>query len=597
MEVAHVYTKLRKEFGKHPEFQVVPGAVLESVAAEPSYAENYILQNPSISLFDTSAHMSEHEANTERLVMKSSSMRHIEGGWPKDVDFTEQSDVMRFRKKAEKDEEYKGAVKALGPIVTRCMRQNNTIDIFEDYFEGNMTDHSSEPPSAKGLAVFRDPNEVKRTATSINWHPDLTIPKVAVSYSILNFQDSKFTNSRMPQQSYVWDVSNPNTPDTELLPPSPLCCLRFNPKNTETLVGGSYNGLITFYDLRKQGGGTSKESGPAAASVIEKSHHDPVYDVFWINSKTGNQCVSVSTDGQMLWWDTRRLSEPTDSLELSTDIKGDGQVLGGSSLEYNSEAGPSKYLVGTEQGVVLMINLKNRKQNNGVSVYDQGAGKHHGPIYSIQRNPANTKCFLTVGDWTARIWMEDLRTPIMTTKYHSSYLTSGCWSPSRAGVFFVSRMDGVVDIWDYFYRQNEVAYSHKVGDSMLSSIAVQGSQGHGGKMIAIGDESGTVSLLEVCESLAVSQSNEKKAIELMFDREMKQEKNLEARERDLKRQKAQEADTRNREAQDKKDAKDEKMEALLRKVDADFLAMIKEAEDDESKAAESNSMETTADDK
>ena len=129
------------------------------------------------------------------------------------------------------------------------MRQNNTIDIFEDYFEGNMTDHSSEPPSAKGLAVFRDPNEVKRTATSINWHPDLTIPKVAVSYSILNFQDSKFTNSRMPQQSYVWDVSNPNTPDTELLPPSPLCCLRFNPKNTETLVGGSYNGLITFYDL------------------------------------------------------------------------------------------------------------------------------------------------------------------------------------------------------------------------------------------------------------------------------------------------------------------------------------------------------------
>ena len=29
-------------------------------------------------------------------------------------------------------------------------------------------------------------------------------------------------------------------------------------------------------------------------------------------------------------------------------------------------------------------------------------------------------------------------------------------------MFFVTRMDGVVDIWDYFYRQNEVAYSHKV---------------------------------------------------------------------------------------------------------------------------------------
>lgn len=74
---------------------------------------------------------SEHEANTERLVTKSSSMRHVEGGWPKDVDFTEQSDVSRFRKKAEKDEDYKGAVKALGPIVARCMKQVNTIDIYE----------------------------------------------------------------------------------------------------------------------------------------------------------------------------------------------------------------------------------------------------------------------------------------------------------------------------------------------------------------------------------------------------------------------------------------------------------------------------------
>ena len=147
------------------------------------------------------------------------------------------------------------------------------------------------------------------------------------------------------------------------------------------------------------------------SSVIEKSHHDPVYDVFWISSKTGNQCASVSTDGQMMWWDTRRLGEPTDTLELATDSKGGGMTLGGSSMEYNTEAGPTKYLVGTEQGVVLSINLRNRKTNNGVAVYDNGPGKHHGPIYSIQRNPTHNKFFMTVGDWTARIWVEDLKTP------------------------------------------------------------------------------------------------------------------------------------------------------------------------------------------
>lgn len=79
-----------------------------------------------------------------------------------------------------------------------------------------------------------------------------------------------------------------------------------------------------------------------------------------------------------------------------------------------------------------------------------------------------SKFFMTVGDWTARIWSEDGKAPIMTTKYCKSYLTGGCWSPTRAGVFFTTRMDGVVDIWDYYHRQNAVAYSHKVRGSMHS---------------------------------------------------------------------------------------------------------------------------------
>lgn len=56
--------------------------------------------------------------------------------------------------------------------------------VWQEYFDGDEVDHSSEPPSAKGLAVFRDPNAVngiKRTATSINWHPDGPT-KIAVSY-------------------------------------------------------------------------------------------------------------------------------------------------------------------------------------------------------------------------------------------------------------------------------------------------------------------------------------------------------------------------------------------------------------------------------
>ena len=56
------------------------------------------------------------------------------------------------------------------------------------------------------------------------------------------------------------------------------------------------------------------------------------------------------------------------------------------------------------------------------------------------------------------------------------------------------------------------------------------------------------------------------AISGMFEREMKREKNLEAREREMRRKKKAFEDEKKKEAADKKDGKDEKMEELLRKV-------------------------------
>ena len=35
--------------------------------------------------------------------------------------------------------------------------------------------------------------------------------------------------------------------------------------------------------------------------------------------------------------------------------------------------------------------------------------RHAGPVYTVKRNPFFPKYFLTVGDWTARVWCEDVR--------------------------------------------------------------------------------------------------------------------------------------------------------------------------------------------
>ena len=159
------------------------------------YDNLYAMRNPTVTGIDTTPHMSEAEVNTERITMKSTSMRHSEGGWPKDVDVTELTDVARFRKRVEKDQDYQNAMKVLGPRVGRCMRQNNTVNVYEEYFCGEEAVHRSEPPFAKGMAVFRDPSSIKRTVSSIDWHPDGG--RIAVSYSVLNFQDSKLLNPEM----------------------------------------------------------------------------------------------------------------------------------------------------------------------------------------------------------------------------------------------------------------------------------------------------------------------------------------------------------------------------------------------------------------
>jgi len=161
----------------------------------------------------------------------------------------------------------------------------------------------------------------------------------------------------MPFDSYIWNLNNPNVPEKTLTPPSPLCTSVFNPKTPQTLAGGCYNGSLCFFDLLK--GNSSGVVTPAMKTVLEKSHHDPVYDIYWTISKSNTECVSTSTDGRILWWDTRNLAAPTDSFMMEADLDGKGtKILGGTRLDYNSEAGPVKYLVGTEQGHVFLVNKK-----------------------------------------------------------------------------------------------------------------------------------------------------------------------------------------------------------------------------------------------
>lgn len=127
---------------------------------------------------------------------------------------------------------------------------------------------------------------------------------------------------------------------------------------------------------------------PVETTLLEKSHHDPVYDVYWLaTSKAGTQCVSASTDGRLLWWDQRMLATgPTDELILTETNPVPGQpmpkICGATSLEYNSEASPMKYLLGCENGGLMQANRRKDKIEINMR-YGLEDGKHHGPVYAL----------------------------------------------------------------------------------------------------------------------------------------------------------------------------------------------------------------------
>jgi hypothetical protein len=46
-----------------------------------------------------------------------------------------------------------------------------------------------------------------------------------------------------------YHLENPNKPELTLKPISPLVCIEFNPKDTNVLVGGCYNGQVCKKNL------------------------------------------------------------------------------------------------------------------------------------------------------------------------------------------------------------------------------------------------------------------------------------------------------------------------------------------------------------
>jgi len=509
MDLQYEVTRKRKEFGVHPNFG--DSKVVHFDQENDVVCNDFVEIPQKTREFDCIPQFSAHGVNTEAFIQESVGINHMEGGWADNIN--QAQDKQRFLRKIEADSGFSRVCCDLVHTLKQVVDSNLTIDLYKPYFDGAQEDFSTDPPSVDTVFLVRDPTGANRKVCKIAWHPENT-QKFAVAYASTNFESN--IQGDVPLPSYIWDMKNSISYDAELLPESPLMCCQFNPKRPDELVGGCYNGVVAFWDTRAG-------KRPREQSAIQNSHHDPVFDVAYIQSRSGNEFCSVSTDGQMLWWDARRLSEPIDSFKLEDPE--DNFVHGATCLEYRLDAGGTKYLVGTETGLVFNVERKAKKAEESQKTIKAIFGKkskHLGPVRSVKRNYATVKGFLTAGDWGCRMWTEEVRTSNFGTGYDEFRANNATWSPSRFGVFFVGKANGYLDIWDYMLTQDKPSWSQKVLDHGISTITTDTT----GRTLAIGDECGTTAILRLSNSLTVAGLTEKADVQQMFEREGTREKTL-----------------------------------------------------------------------
>ncbi|XP_033209983.1 dynein intermediate chain 2, axonemal [Belonocnema kinseyi] len=515
MDSQYSYEKKRWQFGKWCNFSEYEKTEVD-IKSDASFGQNFIRIDPVTQGTQCNKTYAAHEVNTTTATFKENGMHHVEGGWPKDINMQDLEQTVRYRRKIEKDELYIHTMLQMLPGMEHCILQNNACNIYEQYFSNTESTPLVQKTFSRTVNVYRDPLPMKRPITHLSWSPDQG-NRLAVSYCSMAFKKT----ANYSTVSYIWDVENPNKPYMQLKTFCPMVTLEYNPKDSNILISGLMTGQIAAWDARRA-------SEPAEISLIENSHRDPCNKVLWINSKTGTEFFSASKDGQIKWWDTRKLQSPTESLVIDL-VKPEEQdidrAVGISALQFEPSIG-TRFMCGLENGMVISGNRKGKTSAEKIATRFKA---QYGPVISVERNPTFVKNVLTVGDWTARIWSEDCREGcIIWTPGHRDLLTGGAWSTTRFSVFFITKVDGTLDVWDLLVQQDSPVLSVKVCDESLTSIRPHEQ----GQFVAVSSKNGTTYLIEFSEALTTNQKNDKLLLTALLDRETRREKVIEAKNRE-----------------------------------------------------------------
>ena len=75
--------------------------------------------------------------------------------------------------------------------------------------------------------------------------------------------------------------------------------------------------------------------------------------------------------------------------------------------------------------------------------------QHFADVKGVIISPFFDDIYATFSDWRFSVWW-----------HNASYITCGCWSPSRQSSMLTAKHDGTVDLWDLFVQKQRLRLRH-----------------------------------------------------------------------------------------------------------------------------------------
>jgi WD40 repeat protein len=468
---------------------------------------------------------------------------------PRTVDITENPNLDTF-------------IRNIEVRMEQALQSNETIDVFKDEFLVLGDEEGGENKVANAVREQRTFLSLEftkhKTISDIQWQPNTDSVIAASCVENINFEERVSRSGKSAVGNIVvWSFSEFSNILLIMKAPSEINCFLFNPSNTKLVIGGLLTGQIAIWDSDLQHDKTRVdlmkqqdkvlEISPLCITQITESHRAPVVAVSWLPKRVKierkNPCVvypeplastqlmSLSEDGQLMFWESSfppdknpyKMSDfvwlPLLKFQLhKPDTHGE---IGGSRLLVHADQEDSVIWAASDTGDIMQIEWASRTMEETSAEHVKiilNSEMSYRAVIELRRSPFYNDILMTVHDFNFCIWKEGCDEPIFTSYYSTAYMTCGDFSPTRPGVIIIGRSDGRLDIWDFSDQSHKESINYSIASdrlSVLRFLPVRRSP----QLVAIGDSTGVVHILEIPRNLAKGPDSEKRLIYEFWERE------------------------------------------------------------------------------